>query len=55
MQIVKTVHLVSKFKGIHLCKHEVGQEFLVLFRVVSKIGWIPRTHLEQQESTKNEF
>ena len=41
----KTVHLVSKLKGVHLRKHELGQEILVVFREVGKIRGIPRAHL----------
>ena len=51
--MAKTVHLISKLKRVHLCKHEVGQEILVVFRVVSKIGGIPRAHLGEKK--KYEF
>ena len=50
MLIDETVHLVAKLKGVHLCKHELAQEILVVFSIIGKVGWIPCTHLQQQES-----
>ena len=50
MQMDKTVHLVAKLKGVHLCKHELGQEVLVVFSIIRKVRWVPCAHLEQQES-----
>ena len=46
----ETVHLVAKLEGVHLCKHELGQEILVVFSIIRKVGWIPCAHLQQQES-----
>ena len=40
-----SLHLVTKLKGVHLRKHELGKEILVVFGEVGKIRGIPRAHL----------
>ena len=47
-----SLHLVTKLKGVHLRKHELGQEILVVFREVGKIRGIPRTHLDVRISKR---